>query len=102
MRKLMPKERHVKAFEPSVVAAMKIIGCLSRLSSFWLILRRWKLVRIRSACAGRTQEDLAAIGESDITRVRALFGMVTRLVAVNDDFESRGKGGLVDPAPKQG
>src|SRR5215831_19048319 len=70
-------------------------------SSFWLILRRWKLVRIRSACAGRTKEDLAAIGEGDITCVGALFGMVTRLVAVNDDFESRRKSSLVDPAPKQ-
>src|SRR5215467_10914474 len=84
--------------EPDVTV---IQAWLSRLSSFWLIDRPWKLVRIRSACAGRAQEDLAAIGESDITCVGALFGMITRLVAVNDDFESRRKSSLVDAAPKQ-
>ena len=69
--------------------------------SFWLILRRWKLVRIGSSRAGGAQEYLAAVSEGDIPRIRPFFGMIARLVAVNDDFESRRKSGLVDPAAKQ-
>jgi hypothetical protein len=68
---------------------------------FWRVWRRWKLFRIRSSRAGGTQENLVAIGERDITRVRPLFGMIACLVAVNYDVGSRRKRGFIDPAPKQ-
>src|SRR5437867_1287041 len=55
----------------------------------------------RGAGAGRSEEQLAAVGERDVAAVRARERMVARLIAVDDDFGALRQRLLGDAAAQQ-
>src|SRR6266436_1857177 len=66
-----------------------------------LLLAGGELVGIGCACPGQTEEQLAAVGERHIARVRSLFGVIPSLIAVHDDLRSLWKRVLICPPPEK-